>query len=236
MGYILDVIILLFVIFIAYISAKKGFVFTAVEIVGFVAVTFIVSAVSVPIAETVYDKTISKSILSSASKLSENSQDEAEAFIDSLPKFIFKDNGVFSVEKSDVIDYYNNCLKEKTENVSKKVSEDVIKPIIVKPISLIVSSFLFIVLNLCVHFVARLISKIIKHSFVSPINKALGFIIGIPKGILLAFFAFVVLLAISKITENNLLFFGKTTLNKSYVFRFLKYILPQKGFYKYLFF
>ena len=51
MSYILDAIIILIVLFYVFISAKKGFVRTLIEVVGFVAAIVIAFTVSTPIAE-----------------------------------------------------------------------------------------------------------------------------------------------------------------------------------------
>ena len=63
MGIILDLIILAIIVIFAFLSAKKGFVRTLIELVGFFLAIFIASSISPAISNGVYDKFIEPAIV-----------------------------------------------------------------------------------------------------------------------------------------------------------------------------
>ena len=68
MSFILDLIVIAIIIVFALISAKKGFVRTIIEIVGFVLVILFANNVSPVLSNVTYDKLIEPAIIESIEK------------------------------------------------------------------------------------------------------------------------------------------------------------------------
>ena len=58
MNFLLDLIVLAIIAAVALISARRGFVRVAIELVGFIAAIFITFTISTPLASLTYDKII----------------------------------------------------------------------------------------------------------------------------------------------------------------------------------
>ncbi len=236
MKYIIDLIVLAIIIITALFSSKKGFARTFIEIVGFVLVIFIVNSISVPISNFIYDKTVSKKITSATENISVEKNYSADKFFDSLPEIVTKKGSIFEINKDEFEDYFNKNINEGMKAASTQVSDKVVKPVFVKVLSLIVSTVLFIILNFAVHFIAKFVNSIFKRGLLSGINRRLGFIIGLPKGIIFALFFLFAILLIINLTQNGFWIFTQNNVYESYSVKFLNKILPDKGIFSYLFF
>ena len=64
MNFLLDLIVLAIIAAVALISARRGFVRVAIELVGFIAAIFITFTISTPLASLTYDKIIEPPIVS----------------------------------------------------------------------------------------------------------------------------------------------------------------------------
>lgn len=233
MSIVTDIIIMTIILLTAYISSKYGFVRTAIELVGFVLIVLIVNNVSMPIANTVYDYVIEKEVTDNFNS-TENSSMSADEFIHSLPKYITKDNGVLSVDKEELKSSFEKSITLGTEKAVKKVSDVIIKPVVVKVISLIISAILFMLLSVLIHFIARIVNGAVKHTFAKGLNQKLGFIIGIPKGLIIALIIMLFLLLYFKIISDNLWLFSKDDVYNSFTVKLLIRFLPKTGILKYL--
>lgn len=233
MSIVIDVIILAIILLTAYISSKYGFVRTAIELVGFVLIVLIVNNVSTPIANTVYDYVIEKEVTDKY-KVSESGSLSADEFIRSLPKYITKDNGILSVDKEEIKTSFEKSMSLGREKAVKKVSDVIIKPVVVKVISLLISAILFMLLSVLVHFIARILNGAVKHTFAKGLNEKLGFIIGIPKGLIIALIIMLLLLLYFKIISDNLWLFSKDDVYDSFTVKLLVRFLPKTGILKYL--
>ena len=65
MSIVLDLIVLAIILFTVFMSAKRGFVRVALEVVGFIAAVFITFTISTPLVNITYDKIIAPPIVSS---------------------------------------------------------------------------------------------------------------------------------------------------------------------------
>ena len=234
MGILIDLIIIGIIVLTAFVSYRYGFVRTLIEIVGFIAIMIFINAVSMPIAGGVYDKFIDKKIVEATQNVSLDTDNSGEKFWDSLPEFLKKENGVFSVQKEKIVGKFDEYIKNGIAGTASKTSKEVIKPIVVKPISLFVSLLLFLLLNPLLHFVAKLINGVIKKTFIRGINAKLGFIIGLPKGIIFAVaFVFFLLILVS-IYPGGIWIFNKEAVDKSYIVGIISKYLPKTGMLKVL--
>ena len=234
MSIIIDLILIAIVALTAFISYKYGFMRTLIEMLGFIAIMVIVNSVSIPISEGIYDSFIDQRIVDASKKISVDTENSGEEFWGSLPEFIKNENGIFGIQKEKIVNTFDEYVKSGITKTASKTSKELIKPIVVKPISLIVSLLLFFVLNPIVHFAAKLINGMVKKSFVRGLNSKLGFIVGLPKGILLTVSFAVVLLILVKLYPSGIWVFNKEAVDKSYIVGIISKYLPKKGMLEFL--
>lgn len=235
MNFVIDFIFLAIIILTAFISAKYGFIRTLAELIGFVFIIIIINSVSLPIANAVYESKIEKEVLNYSGSDDNKVILPAEDFINSLPEYLTKDNGIFSVDKKAIAECYEKNITAGQKSIAVKINNDVIKPATVRILSFFVSAVLFMVLNIAVHILAKILNDIVSHTFAKGINQKLGFIIGIIKGIVICIVLCLIMLLYTANTNKGIWAFGPDDINSSYFIRFTKTILPNYGIFSYIF-
>lgn len=222
MGILIDVIILAIIIFCVFLSAKKGFVRTAIEVAGFILAILISLAVSKPLSSFVYDKTVEPGVINAVSDASADStKNAANAFWEKLPEFV----KVNAQAEGITADTVSQRLTENSDGgikaAAKTVSSNIIKPVFVSVISFAVSAVLFVILMIVVRFLARLLNKFFSFSIIGKMNSALGGAIGLIKGVLVATAVCMVISSVVSFTTNGFLIFTEDNIGKTYIFKFL---------------
>lgn len=226
MSYILDAIIVLIVLFFVYLSAKKGFVRTLIEVVGFVAAIVIAFTVSTPIAEACYDTFVFPSvaeIVDSTGKESVN--DVANAVWEELPDF-FTESSFFANSKESVTIAAEKEVSNNSGQMAKAISDSMVKPTAVKLISVFVSFALVIILLFVAKLLAKYINKLFTFSIIGEINKILGGILGIVKGAAVAIIFCLTISLILSFTKDGFLIFTYDAINSSHIFKFIMGFSP----------
>ncbi len=226
MSYILDAIVILIVLFFVIVSAKKGFVRTLIEVVGFVAAIIIAFTVSTPIAEVTYDNFVYPSIAESVEETGKNNINEAaDAIWEKLPKYI-TENSFFGVSKDNVTSSAEDEFENQSDNIAESISDKMIKPAVVKLISVLVSFVLVIILLFVSKILAKYVNKLFTFSIVGDINKILGGALGIVKGAAIATIFCLVISIVLSFTKDGFFIFNYDTINSSYLFKFLMGFSP----------
>jgi len=174
-GFVLDIIILAIVFIIVLLSARKGFVRTAIEVVGFVAAIVLAFTISQPLADITYEKIVEEPMISAAE---DNAENLTEKVWDALPGFVADNAETFGISKADVDDTIGSNAQKGSEAAVKQVSATVVKPAATRLLSGIYCSILFIVLMIVVKLLAKVVNKLFSFSFIGTINKALGGVVG----------------------------------------------------------
>lgn len=229
MSYILDGIIVLIIAVTVFISAKKGFVRTLIEVIGLVAAIVVAFSFSTPVADTVYNKFIEPKIISTVENSVNDTANSAADTIDTvwneLPKFI-TNNNFLGVSKENVYEQIKTDTSDSTSDLAVSVSNSFVKPAAVKFISLIFSVISVVVLIFVTKFLAKYINKLFNFSIVGKINRTLGGIIGLFKGVAVAVVFCLIISLVMSFTESGFLIFTYDTVNSSYIFKFLMGFFP----------
>lgn len=238
MHLIIDGLLLIFIVFIAALSAKKGFVCTLVEVVGFVAAIIFINAVTPTISNAIYDKAIEPSVLSTVENAVDFNELQFDAFegvddstintssientfnttIEKLPK-ILTQNNLFNFSKEEIINEITSQNINNDTDFAKLISTKVIKPTVINAISLIIQIILLTVLFILVRIIAKIVNKLFTFSIVGSLNKFLGGVIGVVKGGIIASLICLVISLIVSLTNNDFLFFTEETINSTYIFK-----------------
>ena len=222
MSIILDICVVALIIAIVLLSAKRGFARAAVELLGFIAAVFISLTISTPLSNITYDKIIEPSVVRSVSEITGASAGEtADKVWDALPSALKNYSGKIGISKENLDKSISEDLASGVEDTAKGLSQNAVKPIAVRFISLIYSAVIFSVLVFVVKILAKYINKLFSFSVAGSLNRLLGGIIGIPKGIIIAALICTVISIIISFTDNGFLIFTKDAVGNSWFFKHL---------------
>lgn len=223
---ILDLIVAFIVVFFALLSAKKGFVRTLVEVVGFGAAIILAFNFSTVVSDFIYDKAIEPSVFKTVNQITDSTEtvidDTVNTVLDKMPNFITESN-YFNISKTDAVDLVKqDTATQNGETVlANSISKNVVKPPVVKLLSLILSIVFIAVFIFVVKFLAKFINKIFSISVIGSLNKFLGAVIGIVKGVAVSLIFCLLISLILSFTKNGFLIFTNESINSSYLFKFL---------------
>ena len=219
MNYLLDLIVLTIIAAVALISARRGFVRVVIESAGFIAAILITLTISTPLASLTYDKIIEPPIVSSVSSAAgESTSQVVDKTWDSLPGFVKNNSEKIGISKEKIDKSIGENIGEGAEAAVKSASQNAVKPVVVRILSLIYSVFILIILLFLVKILAKFINRLFSFSLVGKMNRVLGGILGIPKGIIIAIaFCLIISLAVS-FTSGGFLIFTKDAIDNSWFF------------------
>lgn len=232
MSIILDVFVIGIVLLCVILSAKKGFAKSIIEVAGFVAAVILAISVSGPLAELTYDKVIEPSVIKMAEESSavadQNIEDNISLISDniweSLPDFI-KNNSA-DVNQDNLLDNVDIDTSDTVTGVAVKVSQTVAKPVVSKMLSALYGVIILVVLLILVKFLAKLINPLFNFSVIGKLNRTLGGVLGLLKGILIAvIFCTAVSLNVS-FTKEGFLCFTREAVDNSYLVSRIISFLP----------
>lgn len=223
---VLDLIIVFIVVLFAALSAKKGFVRTFIEVVGFVAAITLAFNFSTIASDFIYDKAIEPSVFKTVTQITQPTEvvieDTVDKVFDKMPDFI-TESKFFNLSKTDAVNSVKqDAASQNGESVlASSISNNVVKPPVVKLLSLILSAVFIFVFLFLVKILAKFINKIFSFSIVGGLNKFLGALIGIVKGIAVSLIFCLAVSLILSFTKNGFLIFNYENINSSYLFKFL---------------
>lgn len=223
---IIDAILIAIIFFSAIISAKRGFVRSAIEVVGSIIVIYLCITISSPVANVIYEKTIEPSIINSVEENIEKSGEKTTDTVwNALPEIVTGNSSIFGIDKSSLQEKVN-IGEESAKTVANSAVSSVAKPVLVRIISLAICTILIIVLLFAVKLLARTLNKLFSFSILGSFNRFLGAILGVLKGILFCVVFTIVVSLIISVAKTDFGFFTKDNISKTYLFRFIYGALP----------
>ncbi len=219
MGILLDVILVAVVLVFAFISAKRGFVRTVIELAGWLLAVVLAFSVSGAVADYVYDDIVAPKITESLVQAVENSAEDALlAVTDHLPDYVVNAAAFLNVDINALID--QNVGKGAGEVVGS-VTQTVVRPIVTGLIRVIAGLILFTLLMFVVRFLARTLNRLFNIPIIGGVNRLLGGVLGAAKGLVVAVVLVFLLSTIVALTQNGFLIFTKESIDSSYLFKFI---------------
>ena len=218
MGIFLDVIIIAIVVFTVFTSAKRGFVRTAVEVVGFVLAIMIASSLSTTLADMTYDKVVGPKVVSAVKA---EADDTAEELLDktwsALPETVVNNATSLGVSKQKIEKLLIKHSNADNTAAVQKTLDATLKPVVVKMFGMLYSIIIFALLMVAVHLVAKLANRLFSFSIIGALNRFLGGVIGIAKGVVYSMlFCTIVTLIIS--FTGGFFIFTNIAVKGSYIF------------------
>ncbi len=226
---ILDAIIVLIILIFAFLSARKGFVRTLIEVVGFVLSIVIALSLSAPIANGIYDNVVhpivAKTVESSMNEGAATANSAVDAVWNKMPSFL-TESSFFNVSKENLTSTITDEMANNTADITNSISNSFVKPVVTKLLSVLIAVILVIVLLFVVKLLAKYINKLFTFSVIGDINKILGGLLGVLKGIAVSVVFCLVISLILSFTKNGFLIFTYDSINSSYLFKYLIGISP----------
>lgn len=225
MSIILDLIALAIIVITVLISAKRGFVRTAVELVGFIAAVFISFTISTPLANTTYDKIIEPSIVSSVASVADtaanNSSEAVDSFWNEMPEWVKSGIEKAGISKESLDGSITANIGNGVTSAAESASQSVIKPAVTSTLALVYQVISLIILLIIVKPIAKLINKLFSFSLVGKVNSLLGGVVGVFKGIIYAAVFCLLITLIVSFTSNGFLIFTNEAIEQSLFFSFV---------------
>ena len=219
MSIILDLIILIIIGVCVLVSARRGFVRTLIETVGFILAIIMANAFSGALSDITYDKFIEPGIIRSVESIDvTNASSSLDAKLTNLPstvKTIISNSGALDSFKNDILANINSGIKE----AATHASQNVVKPIIAGILSIVFTLLIFIILLLVVKLLAKLLNKLFSFSVAGKINRFLGAGIGVVKGAVFALIFAIALTFLISLSKDGFLGITQATVDKTYILK-----------------
>lgn len=231
----LELIVIAIVVLNIIFSAKRGFVRTAIELVGFGLSIYLAFIVGGLVANGVYDTMIEPAIVNSVVEqagdtATENVNETVTVVFENIPKSVklTAENLLGITEKSikESIDSATLNLNGDTREMVLKITDSVARPIIVPLIKTLVAFIVFIVLLFVVKFLARFVNRAFSLPIIGGLNRTLGAVLGFAKGLIVAAVVCILLSTIVAMTTNGFLFFTVENVAKTTLFKLLAGFSP----------
>ena len=218
---LIDGILLIIVALFVITSARRGFVRVLVEAVGIVAAVIFTLTVCTPLSVATYDKIIEPPIISTTNEQVHDTVEETvDSLIEILPDFL---QGY--IESSGIADQIvaenNGEISNSTTDYITEISQNTIKPVTVRILSTIYSVVIFTVAVVIVKILAGILNKTFSFSIVGKLNKTLGGLCGLIKGVAFVLVLCYVIKFLLPITDNGIWIFNAQNIEQTYIFRFL---------------
>lgn len=229
MSTVIDLIVIAIVIFTALLSAKRGFVRCVIELAGFVAAVYITFVLSAPLANATYDRFVEPAVVSSVTSASnETATDVVDGVWNALPDFVKRHADTIGLSRENLNDKISGNIENGAQAAVENASQSVIKPVVAEALGLLYSLIIMLVLIIAVKFLAKFLNKLFSFSLIGKLNRALGFTVGIFKGIIIAFVFCIAVSLIVSFTSNGILIFTKENIDGTAIFNYIISFSPFK--------
>ncbi len=231
MGIVLDLILVAIVALCVIISVKRGFMKTAIELVGFALAIYVAFSFGPVLSGATYDKLVKPAISKEISKTVSEVSGEGAVQItnnlwEELPDFLTKNADKFGVSLEKIQSDITLDKVADTNAIAENITDSVVKPVATTAFNAVYSILLFLIIAVLTKFLARPINKLFSISFIGKINKLLGGVLGLGKGIVFSIFFCVLVSSIVIFTKSGFLIFTNENIEASTLFKLLCKINP----------
>lgn len=233
MGWILDLLIVGIIVLMMWQCARRGFVRTVIELIGYILSLVLAFTLSSVLANFVYKtflraaliKTVEGQLTAAASG---NVGGAVTGIFDNLPGVVSNAAAGFGVSRESVAQQIEAKISQGAAEAAPAITDFIAQKILVSLLSMI---FLFI-LFIAFMFIVRILAKIINKAFSIPVlgtaNRLLGAGIGIFKGLVLVIVLTTVISLILPLTRDGIWFITPEAVDKSLLFGPISNLSPLK--------
>lgn len=189
MAYILDIAVILLFVLAILIGIKRGFIKTAVRLVGCILAVVIAFSLGRVIAGWAYDSflapVVKEQIVANVPSADTQAlKDGIDAALEQLPGFVRNavDNSIG--DPAQIVDALEGELEGNAESIAATVSDKVVRPVAAAMLQMICFFILFIILMIVVIILSCVINKVFKLPVLKQANGVLGGVLGAVEGVL----------------------------------------------------
>lgn len=178
-----DAVVVLIILLYMTSGARKGFVSTFIEMIGYVVALIGATYLSTPLASATYQRFVAPSLVEKVSDSINSSSGIQEAltalagFMDKIPEYISK---MFHLDGAISSEGLTGSVSE--------VAQTIVDKAVAPSMILLIRSIYFIIIFFIVVIIAKICSKFFRKLYriplVGPVNRVLGGVLGIGKGII----------------------------------------------------
>ena len=194
MGIVLDVILVLILIAVVVVSAKKGIIKTLVELAAFALAIFLAAQTAQPVANGMYKAFFSKTVERGLYEvLPENSSkltnsDKAKYVFDEMPEFAKRQAEKCGISVDSVAEQIAKGNFANNDSLYQTLESDIVKPIAVAVLKHIMFFVLAVLYALVLTAILKSFAKGLKKShLIVGTDKLVGGVIGVAKGVIIVF-------------------------------------------------
>lgn len=227
MGIFLDLALLLIIVLFMIISAKKGFMLTFMEAVCFLSIAVLSFTISSPLSNGIYDKMIEPKLVTEITETADlKASNFTEDILKSIPNVLKPIKKNLKPEIEEFKQKADRNLEAKAEETAIKISNEIVKPITVRLLSAIISLAIWGLGLFIIKPVSKGVNKLFSFSVVGKINRFLGSIVGLIKGLVLVTFILIVFYLLLSLTQNGFWIFTRDLIEKSFLYRIFAEYFP----------
>lgn len=205
---LIDLIVILIVVIIAVLSAKKGFLASVLNIAAFIASGFISRMVAGPVSEYLYKTFLSERIISELYEIMPSGSLEAELFevvdgvMSTLPEFFILTAKQFGLYPD------LSSIQAGSRYTVEMIESTYVSSILCKVLTVVVLIVMFILLSFVFRAVISLVNRFVsreKHRVIRKTNMFFGAAFGVIKGTVPAGVICAVLNIAAPVIDNDIL-------------------------------
>lgn len=217
---VLDIAIVAIIILFTIRGYTSGFVKTAVELLGWIAVVLMASFLANTISSWIYDGLISNSLKSSVEQyISQSGQQGVDEFFNGLPEYLKNVLSAYNINAQSI------NLSDGAADVSVIVASQLRQPII-SIISFFLTVIIFVLGIILVKVLANLCHSVVTRiPIVSGLNRVLGLAAGFVKGAVISLVV-VWIISFMVLFAGEFLGLSYEGLSQTYVFNLFNQINP----------
>ena len=231
MNIILDLIVVAIIALTVILSVKRGFVRSAVELAGFVLAVVLAFNLGPVLADTTYESVIREPVAKTVagsldSAVGEQVTSLSDKVWSGIPSFITSNAEKFGITRDVMDSSLNAVTSNNTADIALELTDKVVKPVAVAGLKVVYGFLIFIILAILAKILAKPINKLFSISFVGTLNRLLGAVLGLGKGIVYAILFCAIISIIVIFTDSGFLIFTKENIEASTVFKWLCELNP----------
>lgn len=213
MNIFLDGLILVILVLFTIIGVRKGLIRSVINLLGTVFSAYFSGIAAKACAQWIYTSMIKQSIISSVSdsltaSAGEGALSTVNDIIESLPDFIkaIVPNAEASTQLQDALNSGINSIASAVEQL--------VSPVVTAILSIALTVVLFVLFMVLVRFISRAVTRVCRIPVLFGVNRTLGGILGLLKGVVLIMLAVSLLRLLSDFGASN-----QQTIDNTYLFK-----------------
>lgn len=232
MAWMLDVFVLAIVLLCIIFSVRRGFVRTAVEIVGLFLSFYLAFAAAGVLANAAFEHFIAPAMVEkTVQTVQQGTQGSAvltaESIWAGLPQTVTKIAGNFGVTAQSVAGKVGSSFSaENLQPVVQQAVESAARPVVVPLVRAVAGTLLTLIFMIFVKLLARALGRVARLPVLRQVDTVLGIILGLVKGLLIAGILCIIISVAVSFTPNGFWCFTRPNIEASLLFRFLAQLNP----------